>query len=52
MKQTTPPSDIKPIHARAYIPSMAMRQAAERAKFQPRLTTMTSNVSNFRHMEG
>lgn len=50
MKQAVKPSAIKPIQARAYIPSLAMRQAAERAKFQPRLTTMTSNVSNFRHM--
>lgn len=52
MQQGTKPSDIKPIQARPYVPSMAMRHAAERAKYQPRLTTMSSNVSNFRHMEG
>ncbi|MNK63122.1 hypothetical protein D3C87_823290 [compost metagenome] len=50
MKQATKPSAIKPIQARAYVPSVAMRQVAERAKFQPRLASMTSNVSNFRHM--
>ncbi len=50
MKQGVPPSDIKPIQARPYTLSMQMRQIAERAKYQPRLATMSSNVSNFRHM--
>lgn len=52
MKQGVPPSDIKPIQARPYTLSMQMRQIAERAKYQPVLMSISSNVSNFRHMEG
>lgn len=50
MKQGVKPSDIKPIQARPYVPSMLMRQLAERAKYQPVLMSISSNVSNFRHM--
>lgn len=52
MKQATKASDIKPMQARPYVPSMQMRQLAEKLKDVPRPVHMTSNVSNFRHMEG
>lgn len=52
MTQATKPSEIKPMQARAYVPSMQMRQLAEKLKDMPRPVHMTSNVSNFRHMEG
>lgn len=50
MKQGTKPSDIKPIQARPWVMPLAMQIAAERAKSQPRLIAISSNVSNFRHM--
>jgi len=52
LKTATKPSDIKPMQARAYVPNMQMRQLAEKLKDMPRPVHMTSNVSNFRHMEG
>ncbi|MNK62891.1 hypothetical protein D3C87_820860 [compost metagenome] len=52
MKQATKPSDIKPIQAPAYVPNMQMRQIADKLKGLPRPVTLSSNVSNFRHMEG
>lgn len=51
MKQAVKPSDVKPIQARPYVPSMLMRQLAERAKYQPVLMSISSNVSNFRHLD-
>jgi hypothetical protein len=48
MKQATKPGTIKPIEARAYTPSMLMRQVAERAQYQPRQIAMTSRVNNYR----
>ena len=50
MKTATKPSDVKPIKAREYVPNMQMRQVAERLKGMPRPVTLSSNVSNFRHM--
>lgn len=52
MRQAAPPSDVKPMQVRPYVPSMQMRQLAEKLKDMPRPVHMTSNVSNFRHMEG
>lgn len=50
MKQATKPSEIKPMQAREYVPNMQMRQVAEKLKGMPRPVTLSSNVSNFRHM--
>lgn len=49
------PSDATPTRlafmtGRSYTLNAQMRQVAERAQYQPRLATMSSNVSNFRHM--
>lgn len=52
MKIATKPSEIKPMQSRAYVPNMQMRQVAEKLKGMPRLVSLSSNVSNFRHMEG
>lgn len=51
------PNDATPSRAltetgRRYVLSAQMRQLAERAKYQPALMSISSNVSNFRHMEG
>lgn len=48
MKTAVQPSAIKPIEARAYTPSLLMRQVAERAQYQPRQIAMTSRVNNYR----
>lgn len=52
MEQAVKPSDVKPIKAREYVPNMQMRQVAEKLKGMPRLVTLSSNVSNFRYLEG
>lgn len=49
------PNDATPSRAltetgRRYVMSAQMRQLAERAKYQPVLMSISSNVSNFRHM--
>lgn len=52
MKQATKPSDIKPMQAKPYTPSLQMRQIAEKLKGMARPIHVTSNVSNFKHLEG
>lgn len=50
MTQTTQPSQIKPMQARAYVPNMQMRQVAEKLKGMPRLVSLSSNVSHYRQL--